>query len=127
MWLTGCADSPALADWVGQPERFVLNREAVVISQSDQIPVWLKPDAGKPLMSQSVQKSHRAAKRMRKSRAAKAMQAAIQDEVEEESAQPRTLALAACNPANSRARFTFVARQLITKYYKKTEEPEGEI
>jgi hypothetical protein len=42
LWLTGCADSPALADWVGQPERFVLNREAIVISQSDQIPVWLK-------------------------------------------------------------------------------------
>ena len=61
LWLTGCADSPALANWVGQPERFVLNREHIVISQSDQIPVWLKPDAGKALFSQSLQKEHRAA------------------------------------------------------------------
>jgi hypothetical protein len=125
LWLTGCADSPVLADWVGQPERFVLNREAIVISQSDQIPVWLKPDAGKALMSQSVQKAHRASKKGRKSRAAIAIEDTFEDAVPEEEQQPRTLALAAGNPANSRARFTFVARQLITKYYSKTEEPEG--
>jgi hypothetical protein len=125
LWLTGCADSPALADWVGQPERFVLNREAIVISQSDQIPVWLKPDAGKPLMSQSLQKAYRASKKGRKSRAAKALEIEVPDDMEGEAAQPRTLALAAGNPANSRARFTFVARQLITKYYSKTQDPEG--
>ncbi len=90
---------------------------------SDQIPVWLKPDAGKVLVNHSVRRDARMAASKRKSRRA----SAEGEEQDQEAAanQPRNLTTAAGNPANSRARFTFVARQLIFNYYKPDAEPEG--
>jgi hypothetical protein len=123
LWLTGCADSPELKDWVGQPERWIFNRENTVISMSDQIPVWLKPDAGKVLTHKAVGRARRIASNHRKSRRDVAKGAEQDEEAAE--AQPRTLTIAAGNPANSRSRFTFVARQLIHKYYKEGVQPEG--
>ncbi len=123
LWLTGCADSPQLSDWIGQPERWVFNRQNTVISMSDQIPVWLKPDAGKVLVHSSIRRASRAAANKRKSRKASAQGEEQDCEAAED--QPRDLTIAAGNPANSRARFTFVARQLILNYYKPDAEPEG--
>ena len=123
LWLTGCANSPELNNWVGQPERWIFNRENTVTSMSDQIPVWLKPDAGKVLVKASVGRSNRRASKQRRSRQDVAKGAEQDEEAAE--AQPRTLTIAAGNPANSRSRFTFVARQLIHKYYKEGEQPEG--
>ena len=123
LWLTGCADSPQLRDWVGQPERWVFNRENTVISMSDQIPVWLKPDAGKVLVHKSVGRASRQSAQQRKRRKACAEGEEQNEEAAEE--QPRTLTVAAGNPANSRSRFTFVARQLVLNYYKPGAEPEG--
>ena len=40
-------DPKDLALFVAQPERFALNKAETVISMSDQIPVWLKPDSAK--------------------------------------------------------------------------------
>ena len=90
---------------------------------SDQIPVWLKPDAGKVLVHKSVGRASRQSAQQRKRRKACA-EGEEQNEMAAEE-QPRTLTVAAGNPANSRSRFTFVARQLIQNYYKPGVEPEG--
>ena len=44
--LISTGNSKEMAEFVAQPERFCLNRLETVISMSDQIPVWLKPDSG---------------------------------------------------------------------------------
>ncbi len=69
LWLTGCADSPDLKNWVGQPERWIFNRENTVISMSDQIPVWLTPDAGKVLVKASVGRTQRSAAKKKEEQA----------------------------------------------------------
>ena len=70
LWLAGCAPAGELADWVAKPEQFVENRAQTVLSFSDQIPVWLRPGAGKLLQSRRLQqkaadcsKQRRAARR----------------------------------------------------------------
>ena len=54
IWLAGCADSQDLSRWVAQPEQFVLGRRETVLTFSDQIPVWLCPQAGKVLVRQQL-------------------------------------------------------------------------
>ncbi len=94
-----------------------------MISMSDQILVWLKPCAGKVLVNKTVRRGASTAASKRKSGRA----SAEGEEQDRQAAgdQPRDLTIAAGNPANSRARFTFVARQLILRYYKPDAEPEG--
>ena len=58
IWLAAVADSMTLGHWVAQAEQFVLNRGSTVISMSDQIPVWLKPEAAKVLVSVHVWHPH---------------------------------------------------------------------
>ena len=57
LWLAGCATPAELTDWVAKPEQFVENRELTALTFSDQIPVWLKPGAGKVLQSRAQQQS----------------------------------------------------------------------
>jgi hypothetical protein len=66
--LISTGNSKELAAFVAQPERFCLNRHETVISMSDQIPVWLKPDSGKRLMPKSILQAAQQARRGRKSR-----------------------------------------------------------
>ena len=54
IWLAGGADSTALSRWVAQAEQFVLSRGETVLIFSDQIPIWLCPQAGKVLVRQSL-------------------------------------------------------------------------
>jgi hypothetical protein len=57
-----------LAAFVAQPEPFVLNKAETVISMSDQIPVWLKPDSGSRLMPRKVIQAANKATKGRKRR-----------------------------------------------------------
>ena len=54
IWLAGCADSTSLSRWVAQAEEFVLSRAETALTFSDQIPVWLQPQAGKVLVRQDL-------------------------------------------------------------------------
>ena len=118
-----------LAAFVAQPERFVLNKAETVISMSDQIPVWLKPDSGSTLMPRKVIQAVHKARKGRKSRIdlVKAVQEGREEEQNPEAEQQdRNLATAAGNPANSRCRYTLVARQLIFDFFKPGFEPRGD-
>ncbi len=123
LWKTGCCSPAELRDFVAQPERFVVNRQHTVISMSDQVPVWLKADSGKRLMPL---KTFAAARQAKRRRASRDVAAASREQTEEAAEQPRTLVCAAGNSANSRARCTLVARQLIHNYYKPDRDPHGD-
>ena len=116
-------DLEALGRLVAQPERFALNRQETVISMSDQIPVWLKPDSGKRLMPRKVLEAAASARKKRKTRAHMVEAGEEQDPEAEE--QPRQLVCAAGNPANARSRYTLVARQLVKDFFKPGSEPRG--
>ena len=116
-------DIRKLAGYVAQPERFSLNRRETVISMSDQIPVWLKPDSGETLMPRKVLQAAVKAQRGRKRRAVMVQQGLEQSG--EAGEQPRQLVCAAGNPANSRSCYTLVARQLVHHYFKPDCQPHG--
>ena len=70
LWLVGCGTAQDLKQWVAQPDQFVEHRQETAITASDQIPVWLKPDASKVFQKRSLQQAaHRARKTRRKLRA----------------------------------------------------------
>ncbi len=59
LWLAGCAPAAELRDYVAKPEQLVENREETAPAFPDQVPVWLKPAAGKVLQSRGqLQKAH---------------------------------------------------------------------
>ena len=117
-------DPSLLHDFVAQPERFVLDGAKTVISMSDQIPVWLKPDSGKQLMPRKVLQAAHQAHQSRKRRA-DLVKTGEEQSVEADN-QPRQLACAAGNPANSRCRYTlFLARQLIYDFFNPDSQPRG--
>ena len=66
LWLAGCGSSEDLDAWVAQPGQLVLNRRDTVITMSDQIPVWLKPEAGRVLISRRAQQGEHSARKRRK-------------------------------------------------------------
>ena len=66
VWLAGCAPAAALAEYVAKPEQFVQNREFTALTFSDQIPVWLKPGAGKILQSRRMLKKAAASAKQRR-------------------------------------------------------------
>ena len=121
LWQTGCAPYSYMKDYVSQPERFRLNSEETVISMSDQVPVWLKPDSGKRLMPR---KMLQAAQKQRSQRKRRAL-AQAEGQSAEADEQIRSLVCAAVNPASSMSRYTLVARQLIHDYYKVGAVPRG--
>ena len=114
LWLVGCADAAELKQFVNQPERFVVNRQACVISMSDQVPVWLKPDSGRRLMPRRELQHAAAARKLRKRR-----EFAVKDGKQTAAAedQPRTLVCAGGEAANSRSRWTLICRQIIRDYF----------
>lgn len=121
LWQTGCADAPDMAALVHQPERWLFNRQSTVITMSDQVPVWCRPDSGKRLVpAQAAQIAGKARARRRQQR-----MAGQQPGTEELEDQARTLVCAAGSPANSRFRLTLVARQLIHHYFDPVREPVG--
>ena len=75
----GGQNSAVLQEVVAQPEGFIVNRQNIVISLSDQTPVWLKPVSGKRLMPQTVLQAAHQAKKARRSRAAAVSQGAVED------------------------------------------------
>ena len=127
--LIGRGDAKELSKFVAQPERFIMNRIHTVISCSDQVPVWLKTDSGKPLMPKRLLDQAAQAKKGRRSRkmlssAVKKGEEAEQDQEAGEE-QVRNSAKVAGNPANSRCRYTVVARQLIENYFDPDRDPKG--
>lgn len=119
----GCSQPEELREWVAQPERFYINRKETVISMSDQVPVWLKPETDKRLVLKQTVQASRWAKKKRASR--KAVADGAEQNFEAAEAQPRQLVTALGNPSNSRSRFTLVARQLVLNFFDPDREPEG--
>ena len=119
LFRAGCEAPVELADWVAKPVRWVENRENIVISMSDQIPVWLKPDSGKRLVPrEQIQKATQQRKRrLRRKEAQQEMP--TEEQAAEADQQDRQLVCAGGNPANSRSRYTLIARQLIRNYFKR--------
>ena len=93
------------------------------ISLSDQVPVWLKPDASRRLMKASAVGERRKAKQARRNRANVAATGEQNAHAAEQ--QPRQLVAAFGDPSNSRARYTLVCRQLITGYFSEVAQPAG--
>ena len=127
--LIGQADAKQLSKFVAQPERFIMNRQHTVISASDQIPVWLKTDSAKPLMRKNKIDEAAVAQKARKRRKVLTEEARKGEEAVQEpeaAEQGRNTAKAAGNPANSRCRYTVVARQLIHHYFDPAREPKGD-
>ena len=121
-------DCKQLSAFVAQPERWILNRIQIVISMSDQIPVWLKADSKKVLLSKR-KLDEAAADRQSRKRRKVLVEEARQGKATEQDAsagqQGRTTAVASGNPANSRCRYTLVARQLIHHFFDPDRAPTG--
>jgi hypothetical protein len=124
LYLVAAGSEDDLADWVAQPAKFIDDRRDTVITMSDQVPVWLKPDSGKRLRPRAAIAAASKSRAERKRR-----QEALHDRTQDEAAaqQPRTTIIAAGNPANSRSRYTLCARQLIAHYFDERRQPEGRI
>jgi hypothetical protein len=118
LYKTGCAPAQDLVDWVAKPVQRAINRQETVISASDQILVWLKPDSGKRLVPKAQISAAQQAKKRRVGRKVVQHQEPTEQEVEEAGRQPRDLVATGGNPANSRSRHTLVARQLVKNYFK---------
>ena len=118
----GCAPAEELKDYVFNPHRLASMRERTVILASDQVPVWLKADSTKKAVPVNTTTAARLAKRARTSRKKVAGGSPQKPEAE---LQPRTQVVAAGSSANSRSRFTLVARQLIEHYFDNSRDPEG--
>ena len=131
LWTAMCGDAQEVGKYVLQPERFILDRRDIVITMSDQIPVWLMPQAEKKLVSQKkVNAAWLASKGRRKRR-----QIADNDQEpnpEEQIAaaaaenQPRDLVCMQGTPGNARCRWTVIARQLVHHYFDDHRDPVGQ-
>jgi len=122
LWKAAFGETDDLKDWVANPERWRLNRESTVVLMSDQVPVWLMPDAGKVCVSRNVLQ---AAQRARKDRTRRSAAVGQDAQTAAAAEQAETLVKAPGNPANSRSRYTLVARQAIHDVFSKTREPTG--
>jgi hypothetical protein len=99
------------------------HREAITILQSDQIPVWLKPQAEKVLQKAEIVQEAAAQAKTRTRR--KSLAAGTPQTDDKEAAGTATLVKAAGNPANERWRVSFVARQRIDDYMNPNVDPTG--
>ena len=133
LWIAMCGDPGELSKFVLQPERWILDRQDIVITMSDQIPVWLMPQVEKKLVQQKkVSEVWKASKGRRTRR-----QIAIGDQEpkpEEQTAaaaaaaenQPRDLVCIQGTPGNARCRWTVIARQLVHHYFDEHRDPIGQ-
>ena len=99
LWQAAFGEMAVLGQLVGNPERWRANRAQTVVTMSDQIPVWMLPDAGSVLMSRATLEkavADRGVRRRRRELAGGNGQAEAADQKES------TLAKAPGNPANSR-------------------------
>ena len=118
IWLAGCADSTALLRWVAQAEQFVLSRGETVLTFSDQIPIWLCPQAGKVLVRQRV--VHQAAAYRRAKKFAK------KAGMPPPASQPKSHVRGPGTAQAARWRVSLVARQAIVGWFSgSADEPEG--
>jgi hypothetical protein len=98
------------------------HRELLTISMSDQIPVWLKPQADRVLQSRAV---FQAASQDKKRRTSRQPLAAGTPQTGTKDTRQAPLVRAAGNPASGRWRVSFVARQAITGWLSDAAEPAG--
>ena len=65
-WLTAKGSAEELGNFVAQPEQFVQRRSETAITLTDQIPVWLKVEAGSTLISENLLSAQREGKKRRR-------------------------------------------------------------
>ena len=112
-----------LSTFMRQAAEVQQNRQEAVILMSDQIPVWLKPQADKVLQKTSVVE---ASAQARKRRATRKQLAAGQPQTEEKDPNiVAPLVKAAGNPASGRWRVSLIARQSIRHFWDPAREPVG--
>jgi hypothetical protein len=99
------------------------HREAITILQSDQIPVWLKPQAEKVLQKADIVQKAAAQTKNRTRR--KSLAAGVPQTDNKEAAGKECLVKASGNPANERWRVSFIARQRIDDYMNPHVDPTG--
>ena len=137
-WLVPNGSSSELSDFVAQPEQFRLHYLDTVLLWTDQIPVWLKVDAGSQLVSESRLKAVRAGGKQRKHRRqlAKLRLSALADSTEgglpaelpAEAEGEQGESYLAKGPGDvdaSRWRVTLIARQAVLNYWNPAKVPEG--
>ena len=88
-WLVPNGSTMELADFFAQPEQFRLNYLDTILLWTDQIPVWLKVEAGTQLISEKQLRAARAGQKQRRVRrqAAAACVAAQGQPAQEEAAE----------------------------------------
>jgi len=111
-----------LRDYVAEPERWMEQRDSIVISMSDQILVWLLPSDRKVLVNKKKLQTAQKKITLRKRRA----EAAQSKQEAEADFQDETLTKTPGNAAHSKTRITLVARQLVKGYFAEEEEPTGQ-
>ena len=77
LWLIAFGDQADLADFVAQPAKLAEDRRETVITMSDQVPVWLKPDSGKSLRPRSQVVKANTARKQRKRREVAVVRAGV--------------------------------------------------
>ena len=82
VWLAGCPGPEELASWVAQPDQLVINRRQTVITASDQIPVWLRPEAGETLRPRQEQAEVGASRAVRGRAIRKVAEAILQEQTQ---------------------------------------------
>ena len=65
-WLTAKGSAEELGNFVAQPEQFVQRRTETAVTLTDQIPVWLKVEAGSSLVSEALLSAQRQGQKRRK-------------------------------------------------------------
>ena len=133
-----------LGDHVARPEEFMLHRKETVLLFTDQVPVWLKVEAGSLLLSERRASDCRAGKRQRQARrvAAKAKAKVLgrplsgnrravkpaEDLEEEEPSGSAATSYLQSGPGTteaSRWRATLICRQTVRHFWDAEAEPVG--
>ena len=142
-WLVPNGSFAELADFFGNPQQFRLNFKETVLLWTDQIPVWLKVEAGLQLVSERTLKELRAGKKKRQARrkqAAKKLarsvagqqpapeQSEAEGDLAEEPVGSEGQSYLAKGPGDanaSRWRVTLLARQVVEHWFDPGQEPVG--
>ncbi len=135
--LTGQGAVEDLAAFVGNPEQFRLHANETAVTFTDQIPVWLKVEAGTQLVSeQRLQQQHKGQADRRKARQlaqlrrqsgeGPAESTCVAGPVEEQAAQSYLVRGPGSTEA-ARWRVSLLARQAVEHHFDANREPTGNL
>ncbi len=133
VWLTAAGPVQDLEKFVAKPEQFRLHANETAVVFTDQIPVWLKVEAGSQVVSekrleqqqkgQADRRKARKAALLRKETGQGAAEAVV-GPVDEEAAQSY-LVRGPGSTAAARWRISLLARQVVEGYFDPSQEPKG--